>query len=98
MPGFEFSASARRDLNDIVDYTIAQWGVEQADAYVDGLIELLVANPGLGREEPALAPQIRSFRYQSHRLYYHSVSDPLSVIRVLHVRRDPDSLFSDIDA
>ncbi len=37
MPGYKYSAAAEADLNNIIDYTIQNWGVEQALKYIDGL-------------------------------------------------------------
>lgn len=44
---------AKSDITDILNYTIATWGVEQAKVYADRLykgFKLLLENPLLGRQ------------------------------------------------
>ncbi|MCO5119192.1 MAG: type II toxin-antitoxin system RelE/ParE family toxin [Burkholderiaceae bacterium] len=57
MPDFRFSAGAEHDLEDIIDYTIERWGVDQAVKYMDGLEDLagtLARTPALGRRRDDL--------------------------------------------
>jgi toxin ParE1/3/4 len=57
MPDFRLSAGAEHDLEDIIDYTIERWGVDQAVKYMDGLEDLagtLARTPALGRRRDDL--------------------------------------------
>ncbi|NCF19078.1 MAG: type II toxin-antitoxin system RelE/ParE family toxin, partial [Haliea sp.] len=43
---------ARQDLEDIWIYTLAEWNLEQAEAYIGSIIDRfdwLAANPGAGK-------------------------------------------------
>jgi toxin ParE1/3/4 len=47
---YKFTDVAERDLEEITDYTLQQWGVAQTLAYLDGLEalgQLLADNPDL---------------------------------------------------
>ncbi|HBS26085.1 MAG TPA: hypothetical protein DD827_02970 [Gammaproteobacteria bacterium] len=51
MADFQFTANAKLDLQNIIDYTVKQWDDVQAFAYIDELekqAQLLAENPGLG--------------------------------------------------
>ncbi|MCB1812009.1 MAG: type II toxin-antitoxin system RelE/ParE family toxin [Candidatus Competibacteraceae bacterium] len=37
MPEYRFTPEAENDLQQIIDYTLEQWGKAQARDYVDGL-------------------------------------------------------------
>jgi plasmid stabilization system protein ParE len=46
-----FTEKAERDLEKIIDYTVARWGDIQATQYIESLQEtaqLLASNPGIG--------------------------------------------------
>jgi len=36
-PRYQFTDKAERDLEGIIDYTVQEWGVSQANTYLDGL-------------------------------------------------------------
>lgn len=82
---------AEVDIEVIADYTIAQWGIEQARHYVDDLrraIERLAVD-GLRRPEAAeLFPGLRRARSGHHFIFYLIDDERVDVIRVLHERRD----------
>nr|WP_232469032.1 type II toxin-antitoxin system RelE/ParE family toxin [Croceicoccus marinus] len=62
MPDLQISRRAASDLAEIADYTIAEFGIEQARKYRDLLqscFQSLLENPGLGRSAEELAPGLR---------------------------------------
>ncbi|MBU2708428.1 type II toxin-antitoxin system RelE/ParE family toxin [Zooshikella marina] len=92
MSSFKFTAKAEVDLESIVDYTREQWGQQQVHQYLDGFMELcgaLADRPSLGLRRDSLSSGLRSFPYESHILYYQPQSHGITVVRVLHKRRDP---------
>ena len=91
-PRYQFTDKAERDLEGIIDYTVQEWGVSQADAYLDGLesrAQLLAENPDLGTVREALSEGLLSFPYESHILYYKKHARDIVIVRVLHQHMDP---------
>ena len=89
---YHFTEKAERDLEGIIDYTLQQWGVSQADTYLDDLetrAQLLADNPDLGTKREALSERLLSFPYESHILYYITGSHGITIVRVLHQNMDP---------
>ncbi|MEO1686303.1 MAG: type II toxin-antitoxin system RelE/ParE family toxin [Pseudomonadota bacterium] len=83
--------AARRDLEDIWDWTAEAFSPDQADAYLRGLAEalsLIAAQPGIGRERPEIAPPVRLHPWRSHLIVYRAEAEGVLVIRVPHARRD----------
>lgn len=87
MAQHRFSAHAQRDLINIINYTIENWGKTQANIYIDGLEELaenLAKSPTLGTRRNDLKDDLFCFPYQSHILFYTSTKSGITIIRVLH--------------
>jgi len=92
MPKYRLSNRAATDLAAIADYTIEQFGIEQARRYRDGLETCfldLAKNPKLGRSAERLAPKLRSFEHQSHVVFYAPEGKGVLIVRVLHASMDP---------
>ncbi len=69
MPSFRLSDRARADLVDIYDFTEANFGVYQADAYhacLERTFGLLADFPPIGQSADELRASHRRFRFQSH--------------------------------
>ena len=91
MASYVFTEKAERDLEKIIDYTVARWGDIQAIQYIESLQEtaqLLASNPGIGVKRDTLSAGLLSFPCQSHILYYLKNSHGVSIIRVLHSSMD----------
>ena len=89
---YQFTDKAERDLEGIIDYTVQQWGVSQANTYLDGLdsrAQLLGENPDLGMARETLFEGLLSFPYESHILYYKKHARGIVILRVLHQHMDP---------
>lgn len=93
MPVYEFTQTAEADLNDIVDFTLEQWGIQKTHQYIAGLEEMgqtLADNPDIGLNRDNLLDGLCSFPYESHVLYYFRQSHGISIIRVLHKTMEPE--------
>jgi toxin ParE1/3/4 len=91
-PRYQFTDKAERDLESIIDYTVHEWGVSQANTYLDGLesrAQLLAENLGLGAARETLSEGLLSFPYESHILYYKKHARNIVIVRVLHQHMDP---------
>jgi len=68
MAVYRLSSKAAADLDAVYEYTILNFGLEQARAYLSGLherFETLAEHPMHGRKAGELAPGLRRFEYQS---------------------------------
>ena len=82
-----FSARADKDRDDIWDYTVGNWSVEQAENYLMGLDRLLRSlgeQPQIAREWRKVVPPVRIHRYQSRIVIFTADDTTLEVIRVVH--------------
>ncbi len=91
MRELRLSRRAAHDLADIADFTIAEFGVEQARKYRDqfrACFDSLLENPMLGRSAGELAPGLRRIRQQAHVIFYLPTQDAVLIVRVLHQSMD----------
>ena len=90
------SPRARRDLDEIWDYTAGRWGTDQAEAYTRQLwrdMTAVAAYPGLGRACPEVRAGYFRYRSGSHVLFYREIADGVDVVRILHTRMDVERQF-----
>jgi toxin ParE1/3/4 len=83
---------AALDILDVWDH-IADDDMVAADRWVDALdtaFSRLATQPLMGRARPELAPNLRSFPFRRHVIYYVPLPDGIDVVRVLHSARDVD--------
>ncbi len=88
---YTLSVEAETDLDEIYDYTLAQFGEGQAVKYlvgIDDLLELLCSNHDLGRVRNDIRAGLRSLSYQSHVIFYTIREGDIWIVRLLHARRD----------
>jgi toxin ParE1/3/4 len=87
VPQLRISAEAENDIDEIVAYSIANWGPEQAERYLgkleEGLNRLLV-NPRLGRSCNAIHSGLRRFEIERHVAFFISEPEVVLIVRVLH--------------
>ena len=91
MAVYKLSGKASADVDDIYEYTIVNFGVEQARTYLHGLddcFKALAENPLRGRAADELASELRRYEYQSHVVFYREVEQYTLIIRVLHQSMD----------
>ena len=92
MAEYTLSKSAERDLRKIAEYTIEQFGIEQARNYKESLVaafEFLARHPVVGRDFSHLGKGWRRHPYQDHCIYYKQVSSGILILRLIHSRQDP---------
>lgn len=91
MAVYSLSSKAAADLAGIYEYTILNFGQEQARAYLSGLherFETLAEQPMHGHTADELAPGLRRFEYQSHIVFYVPKDNGVRIVRVLHQSMD----------
>jgi toxin ParE1/3/4 len=85
------SPRARRDLDEVWDYSRNRWGEVRAEAYVRQLardMRKVADNPRLGRTTEQVRSGYRRFGSGSHVLFYRVTDIGITVIRILHERMD----------
>ena len=91
MSRLRLTPKARADLDAIWDYTVKQWGTEQAEAYLLSLgetMKLLANQPGLGRNIDDIREGYFKFPAASHIFLYRLQPDAIEIIRILHKSMD----------
>lgn len=86
---------AELDLLDLWDY-IADDSLDRADEFLDrieGKLQTLARNPGLGRKREELLAGLRSFPIGSYVVFYRAIEDGIDILRVLHGSRDIEEIF-----
>ncbi|QIG46370.1 type II toxin-antitoxin system RelE/ParE family toxin [Nordella sp. HKS 07] len=91
MIALRFTPRARADFDGIWDYTAENWNLDQAEAYLRAInqaLNLLRANPRLGRSASDIGQGLFKFPVASHIIYYRFASSTLIVVRLLHKSMD----------
>lgn len=89
--GFHVSLRAGRDLDDIADYSVEKWGIQQMESHMvmlDERFQWLADNPGLGQARPEIGQDMRAFVVGTHVIYYRGSRNAVEIVAVLHVARD----------
>jgi toxin ParE1/3/4 len=92
MTGYRLTPDAQSDLIQIRAYTLEQWGSARSQKYLSQLretIRLLSGNHALGKRRQDAGPDVLSFSYASHVIYYVVRGQQLVVFAVLHKRMVP---------
>ncbi len=95
MQKYRISKLAEQDLTDIWNYTLDNWSQNQANTYVNGLLNAFAriakAPDQLGRSYEHVRKGYRKYPYGHHVIFYLIQPDGLPLIsRVLHERMDFD--------
>ncbi len=88
---YRLSRLAAADLEEIAEYTIERFGLEQSCRYRDDLktcFGQLADNPALGRGAEQLMHGLQRFEHQSHVVFYISELENILIVRVLHSSMD----------
>ncbi|SEW36082.1 toxin ParE1/3/4 [Aliiroseovarius sediminilitoris] len=88
---YRLTPAAENDLADIWRYGTRTWSADQADRYLDTLItgfELIADQPEISRLRVEFTPPVRIFPTGAHLVVYQVGADGVTILRVLHNRRD----------
>ncbi len=87
---YQLTPLAESDLEDIWLYTFREWSLEQADHYIDDMIDAfegLTAGSKRGRSADIRSGYLK-YAVGSHMIYFREHENILLVVRVLHERMD----------
>ena len=88
---YELSPEADSDIENIFDYTVKEFGLEQAVSYtsqLDKAFAQILSNPKSGRERAEIRKGLRSIVQNSHVIFYRILKDRIRIVRILHGSRD----------
>jgi len=91
MPVYRLSRAADNDIASIAAYTIDSFGIEQAVAYREGLVqafEFLLKFPRVARKREELRQKPRVYAYKSHLIFYRIDGEDIFILRIRHARED----------
>ena len=90
------SETADKDLEDIFDYTVDEFGFEQAEKYlleIEGVFQNLILNPQLGKKRNEIKQDLYSLPKDNHIIFYRVLENHIRIVRVLHGSRDIPKYF-----
>ncbi len=85
------SPKAQSDLSDIWDYTLEQWGIDQAEKYLRelwGAIEQQTCDPKMSVAIGDVRKGYRKVRLGSHIVFFKLLENEVDIVRILHQRMD----------
>ncbi|WP_176473875.1 type II toxin-antitoxin system RelE/ParE family toxin [Actibacterium ureilyticum] len=88
--------AAEKDLDEIWDFTVRTWSVQQAETYLRGMQQAflrIAEQPERAREMRDISPPVRLYRYQSHIIIYRAEDKMLNIVRIAHMRQNWQALF-----
>ena len=94
-----WSPEAEEDVLDIWSYFAREASPAIADKQLRELLERIDSLrewPHAGRSRDELRPGIRSMATEPHIIFYQLSQDGIEIVRVLHGRRDIDSIFGGV--
>ena len=91
--GYKGSVKASEDIENIWLYTFENWSLQQADRYVNLIIdeiEYLANNPDSGKDFNHVRKNYRCSKVKSHLIFYRLIENQIDIeiIRVLHQSMD----------
>ena len=98
MAAYRISVQAALDLDEIYEFTIMNFGLRQAQGYLNGLRErfaLIAQQPMLGRSADQLAPNLRRYEFRSHVIFYLPQGENVLIVRILHENMDAPRHFGE---
>ncbi len=87
----ELTDAAARDIEQILDRSVVDFGLHQTELYYHSLkncLELLGENPNMGSSADDIRPGYRRFAHESHVVFYQDTGRGVLIVRVLHKRMD----------
>ena len=97
MASYKLSQAADEDFENIFDYGIDTFGLEQAVVYQTGMkmrFDEMAENPMLYNAVDHIKQGYRRSVFAAHSIYYTVENDGIKIIRILG-RQDPDKALSE---
>lgn len=91
MAEYRLSPAAQSDLNGVFDYTVRQWGLEQAVRYtqmIERACAMFADAPEQAQDCGYVRAGYRRAAVERHVIYFRVENYGIAVIRILHARMD----------
>lgn len=91
MAEYRLTPAAQRDLDEIFDYTVHEWGLELAARYtlaIERACARLAQAPDLAQDSAYIRPGYRRAAIERHVIYFRAEDYGIAIIRILHQRMD----------
>ena len=88
---FKLTDLAAEDFESIYEYTLLNFGIEQADFYTEELetvLNLLSKSPKIGRDVSNLVSNVRRHDHASHAIFYKERASDILIIRIVNQNMD----------
>ena len=88
---YVLSPRAKADLEEIWDYSAAQWGEDRSERYIREVwraIKQVAKKPRRGQSCDEIRAGYFKYAVGSHCLFYRLVPNGIDVVRILHQRMD----------
>lgn len=88
---YNLSKAADRDLQDILQRSLAEFGLSQTEEYFHSLnqcLETLGDHPKMGNSIEDIRPGYRRFIHRSHLIFYKLYGHGILIVRILHKSMD----------
>jgi toxin ParE1/3/4 len=95
-PSYSIRALARADLEEIWFFTFEEWGLEQADKYLNSLFsrfKWLTKNPYTGKDRGDIKNGYYCFPEGMHLVFYTMTEYGIDIIGIPHQNMDVSSHF-----
>ncbi|HFQ5013281.1 TPA: type II toxin-antitoxin system RelE/ParE family toxin [Vibrio vulnificus] len=89
---YKLSNLAAEGFEHIFEYTLLNFGIEQADAYTDSMHDVLLTlaeQPLMGYECSEIAEGLRRHDHHKHAIFYRPQPHGVYIIRILHQQMEP---------
>jgi toxin ParE1/3/4 len=90
-PEYRLTPAAQRDLDEIFDYTVREWGLEQAIAYtvvIEQACAKLAKAPNLAQDCAHIRAGYRRAAVNRHAICFRMEAYGVAIVRMLHQRMD----------
>ena len=88
---YRLTPAAQRDLDEIFDYTVREWGLEQALAYaaaIEKACARLAKAPDLAQDCGHIRTGYRRAVVNRHAIYFRVEDYGVAIVRILHQHMD----------
>lgn len=86
-----FSKEAQEDVEQILQYSLENWGQPYTQKYgqkLDVAFRNIQTHPNIGKLRDDILPDYRMFKVEKYLIFYWLRSSSIVIVRVLHERQD----------
>ena len=88
---YKLSELAAEDFAGIYEYSLLNFGLQQAEHYTEDLesaLLLLSESPRMGRDASNILAGVRRHEFENHSIFYRERASDILILRILHQNMD----------